>query len=622
MDREREPATPGDDETRMDYRPPADEHRPLGFPSVGGDAPQRAEMPRYELPPLTREPVVVTQPAPELLPVTEPVGGRGGRWRWIAAAVATIAVIAMVGGFFLFLGPRAGTPSLVSRYAPADTAMYGEIRLDLPGDQRDRLVEFMSHFPGFADPASFQLKLDDTLEQVFVSTGTGLSWKNDIDPWFGGQLAVYAPTLAPAVGTPPSMTVVLSVEDRARLDALIQSKLGGSGMEQEEYKRQTIWSGRAGGADSTRFNFAVTDDAFIVSMRNEDLKKALDVKSGESAGLATDTFFTQQLASLHTDRLGAFYYDYSSYLDSMPLPMTGLPPACMEEMTSAMDMKAVMEIRAEGDHMALTTRLQPPSGGDLPALPPNRRSAVLEQMPAGAIAYFEMRQLGAGIKSSIELLLRCMPSGTETQFDPRQIEQLLGVSLTDYFDFLGDAGIAVTFAEGKVGAGFIATVDDQGVADNRVDRILSAVRLMSGSNSGISVEERNHNGVPLTVITMQPGLVQPTAPPSIAIAVANNRLYIGLDDFVVDALNRPAANSLASSTSLQAALGQAGAENAGIIYIDIAGLRAVGESFLPPSDRTRYDTEIKPFVEPLTQLVMVNRVDGAIMEGDVFLYVE
>ena len=62
----------------------------------------------------------------------------------------------------------------VSHYAPADAAMYEEIDLNMPGDQHDQLASFMSHFPGFADPSSFQQKLDDTLNQLLGVERLGL----------------------------------------------------------------------------------------------------------------------------------------------------------------------------------------------------------------------------------------------------------------------------------------------------------------------------------------------------------------------------------------------------------------------------------------------------------------
>ena len=61
---------------------------------------------------------------------------------------------------------------------PATAVAYGELRLDLPGDQHDQLAAFMAHFPGFDDPASFDTKLD-----AAARTGTQLChwWCGDLD---------------------------------------------------------------------------------------------------------------------------------------------------------------------------------------------------------------------------------------------------------------------------------------------------------------------------------------------------------------------------------------------------------------------------------------------------------
>ena len=78
--------------------------------------------------------------------------------------------------------------SASAHYVPADTGAYAELRLDLPGDQKDNLASFMSHFPGFADQASFQQKLDETLNTVLQRAYPSLDWNTDVKPWFGGQV--------------------------------------------------------------------------------------------------------------------------------------------------------------------------------------------------------------------------------------------------------------------------------------------------------------------------------------------------------------------------------------------------------------------------------------------------
>ena len=87
-------------------------------------------------------------------------------------------------------------------------------------------------------------------------------------------------------------------------------------MQQETYKGNVIWSGTAAGSDKP-VHFAVTDDAFVLSARNDDLKAALDTNAGEVNGLADDSFFTTQLGALHSDRLALVYFDHAALMDSM-----------------------------------------------------------------------------------------------------------------------------------------------------------------------------------------------------------------------------------------------------------------------------------------------------------------
>ena len=77
------------------------------------------------------------------------------------------------------------------RLRPADSVAYGELRLDLPGDQRQEVGEFLSKFPGFADQAALDTKLDEVLDRL-VAEGTDgkQTYTQDIKPWFDGELAL------------------------------------------------------------------------------------------------------------------------------------------------------------------------------------------------------------------------------------------------------------------------------------------------------------------------------------------------------------------------------------------------------------------------------------------------
>ena len=93
----------------------------------------------------------------------------------------------------------------MAQYVPANSAAYLEVRYDLPGDQAANLASFMSRFPGFADPAAFKQKVDETLSNALQKTGSGLDWSSDVEPWFGGQIGLSTSSVAPTAGTPPSL---------------------------------------------------------------------------------------------------------------------------------------------------------------------------------------------------------------------------------------------------------------------------------------------------------------------------------------------------------------------------------------------------------------------------------
>lgn len=632
-------STPRDDEklraeeeTRIDPprpkgAPPDDapmESRPSAFPSVGGRTNERDQI-RDVAPfaPVRDESMAaVAVSADTSRPVlAAPVGGRTGRWRWVAASVATLAILALVAGI-VFLGARPGTPSLVAQFAPADAAIYTELRLDLPGDQRDRLVSFMSNFPGFADPATFQQKIDDTLANALRSTGAGFDWRADIEPWFGGEIGMFSSSLAPTQGTPPSMTIVLTVKDRGKFDELVYSKLTGPGLEMksEDYKGQQVWSGNSPDA-GRRFTWAVTDEALVISLRNEDLKAALDIKAGEIPGLADDAFFVGQLGQMHADRLALVYYDYSGILETVPAGASLLPAGCLDDLQAGADTRLLAEVRAESDHLAVNMRSQVPTGGNLPPAPANKRSALAESIPSATLAYIEMREVGAGIKYLVGELISCVTSGIPGGFDVRQLEQLIGTAPEDYFDFLDDAAFALTFTDGKVGGGIVASVDDENVARTRIDRLLGAVGLVGGV-SGLTTAEQQHGAATITVISFDGGPMPAGEVPSISISVTGGRLYLGVGDFVTGALDRAAADSLATTPRLQQALSAAGAENAGIVYVDIGAIRQAFESTIPGDGQVTYDNEIKPFLAPITHFIVVSRNEGGINASHAFLYVE
>ncbi len=610
--------------------------RPPAFPTVDREHPGTIWRPASD---------ELLTPTATPTPVTERVAGgpRTPMWRWLVALVATIAVVGVVSAVGYLAIHRAGAPSAVSHYAPAGTAMYEEINLNLPGDQHDQLASFLGHFPGFADPSSFQQKLDDTLNQLLVSSGSGLTWDQDVAPWFGNEVAVFGNPWAsmamvnatPGTGMVTTMpyVVALSVTDRSQLEQLMNPRLSDAKASSSQYDGETLWT-----IPDASVDVAVTGDALLVG-DEQDVKAALDAQTGRQPSLADDDFYLQQLASLHADRLGTMYVDYGAMVQAMADSLgssSALPGMSSLDWLSQLGSgsgKFVAEVRAEGDHLAVNSRAAHPSGENVAPLPSNRHTALAERMPADALLYFETRDFGQAVKYMFNRLQSLSPSASGApDMSLQSIGEMLGTPAQDYLDFVQDVGVSVDYANGKLGVGLVATVDDENVARTRVTQLLSMVRLAAGSGSGMSVDEQQHGDVTITVLHITgsspalPGMA--TLPgagmPDIAlgVAVANGQLLIGLDDFVANALDRQAADSLAANPKFKAAAATAG-DNSGIGFLDIAGIRSALEQAMPAgADRTDYEQNVKPFLAPLNYVLWYGVTDGDISEGHVFLYVE
>lgn len=555
--------------------------------------------------------------------LASPKSASDSRVRWAIVGVATLLVVALIGAFLVFAAPKGGTPSTVARYAPADTVAYFETRVDLPGDQHDGLAAFMSHFPGFADQQAFDQKFDETFHQLLEGNDVGLSWQADIKPWFGGQIGVFSSTINPEPGTPPSMTAVLSVKDSAALDSFLTTHLEPDA-QSEDYQGQLIWTGtplRVG----ERMNVAATEDALVVGMRIEDVKRALDAHADRQPGLADDQFFLQQLGALHADHLGLVYYDGRGTSAQLHDQMDGLgeltvPSGLLDWVISATEARAMGELRAEADHLTITSRGDRPANADLPPLPANRSSALANLVPASSVAYVEMRDVGQTIGFVLSKLLTPTPGASPLPFDLGSFDQMLGTSIPEYFDFLVDVGASISVTDGDALFGLVASVDDEAIAKSRVDRLLTLARSLMQFGGDITFEDRDFSGVPATVINFGAGPVGPVG--GIAVAVHAGTLYIGNEEFVDFALDHPAGAALAARPEYQQGLQAGGSNNAGVAFVDITALRGLAEATMSDSERADYDLNKRPFLTPLSHLMMVNRTDGATSVGHVFLYVE
>ncbi|HEY4752734.1 MAG TPA: hypothetical protein VIH37_05565, partial [Candidatus Limnocylindrales bacterium] len=111
--------------------------------------------------------------------------------RWVVALVIVALVAAGGVGATMLLTSSTGVISSVVGYAPADSVMYMEARLDLPGNQRAEVAKTLEAFPGFADQSALPAKLNEVLDRIVKDASNNKhDYQTDIAPWFGGQIGI------------------------------------------------------------------------------------------------------------------------------------------------------------------------------------------------------------------------------------------------------------------------------------------------------------------------------------------------------------------------------------------------------------------------------------------------
>ncbi len=199
-----------------------------------------------------------------------------------------VALVVVVSGVAAALLTGRAPNAKILAWAPADSIVYGEFRLDLPGDQRQNLAEFLSHFPGFDDQAAIDTKLDETLDQFLTSATDGdQSYIADIEPWFDGEVGFVASDLPnPGATVDPesldtgSAAVLLSVKDVALAQAWFDGAVSDANPTTEDYEGVTITVLPAPeGSRDGSYGYAVTGDVAVLGEVGA-VKDVLDTKGG------------------------------------------------------------------------------------------------------------------------------------------------------------------------------------------------------------------------------------------------------------------------------------------------------------------------------------------------------
>lgn len=515
-----------------------------------------------------------------------PVASRP-RSRWALAATAAVVALTLgiggVVGAFLVNGRGAGPGSLAA-FAPADAAMYAELDLSLPGAQRANLAALLDHWSAIDPDIVIGDEFADFVDGLLLDSGGAappFTYTDDLAPWLSGQFAVILRTwpITPAdpmqFDLPEAAVIVGSRDDTAaaafadRMRELAGEE-GGSTFVRSEHAGVTIWSlaAEASIAGNAEFAYAQTDGALVLATGADEIQRALDTRAGGDS-LAADGEIGRLVAALPAERVGLTVLDMRASMDATLAGLADVAPELadrLEAYVADIPDHVVGSVSFEADR-AVMTSVSEVADGPLAARPLS--AALAERIPADALVYAAMPDLGFSMGSGLELVVASLASdpftGSMALDAVADFEAATGLAVEDLFDWADDAAVYVTY-DGQPAGGLVAMTHDPAAARAQIDAMVEALVDEVGSN--VAVETEMLAGVEVT------RLVGAHGEPPVEIAVGTDSVTLTVGEGASSGLAElDPAGSLGRAERFTAAVGSVGGDaTSPAVWIDLAGI--------------------------------------------------
>ncbi len=553
---------------------------------------------------------------------------RRSRLRWAVSIAVVALIIATTAAVAAIITGRSSDATVLG-YVPGQTTVYAEVRLDLPGDQRRAVGEFLSKFPGFADQTALESKLDQVLDDLVKNATNGSqTYTTDIKPWFGGELAASLGPLPPATalsGSDPSAMgsfralALLSVTDPTAAQAWFDAAIAKTGAKTttESYDGATLTLfEKTGGAQPA---FAIVDGKVAVAGDLVSVKAAIDTKG--TGGFSKEPGPNAALSAFDRDHVGFAYValgqllDWSSALTKTLTPAAGGTgtPTLSASLQKAIPDWGAYSLRFESDAVVMEAAAPVPETRIGPT--ENRRSPIDEHIPGDALVASISHDLGATLKQGLALY------GSEPSLKQLYdtVDQALGLigGADAAFGWAGDSAVVVTTSDGTPAGGVVVIPSDKAAADHLFTALRSFIAL-GGAQQGITVRDEPYNGTTITIVDLgdisklagmagaAASAALPTLPNGhveIAYAVTDQVVVVGSGSaFVKHVLDTTKGTSLASNDRYTSLAGRA-ANGTSSSWVDITAIRGLIEKAAVGAGAdaaavARYQTDIKPFLAP------------------------
>ena len=572
--------------------------------------------------------------------VSASIRAASGLSAWRVAVIGLVAALSAgigvaVGGFLL--ETRAGALGGSAAYVPADAPFYLELRMEPSAEQDAALRELLGQFPpieglDLARPLHEQLvELID--EELTAGGELDLSWADDVAPWFDGRIAfgvtdipleALAGSMDPMTAPPmPGMIVVIGVTDpdaaRSTVERL-RAEQPDMQTTESEHRGVTIHALSTGDGA-----YAITDDALLFAPSAEDISAALDTADDPQLRLSTDATVAEMTAELPEDWLAFATYDFTELMAASFAEADGT--AAAEAFAALMEnqpLRGAMTVSAAGDRLATDGVSEAASG---PFAAENADRGLAAEVPGDALYFSDGGNIGAALSALVDALKQAAEDDPAVADQIDTAEAALGAGLEEMVAWIDDGALVAGWDGSEPYAGIVLVPNDVDAAQRRIGQLLTFAGLAAmDPSSGLTVEESEVAGATVTTIRWEDPSGAPieflAAPIGLAVqvTVTGDRAIIGLgESFVGRVLELDEGDSLAAQPRYRDGVAAVGpASNAGVAWLDLAGLRGAIETALGPmldsvDPDGAYESTVAPWLAPLDRMVTVTVLDGELL---------
>lgn len=548
---------------------------------------------------------------------------RGGRVRWAMALLITVVIVG-IGAVAALLLTGQSAPSSVVGYAPADSIMYAELRLDLPGDQRQELGQFLSNFPGFQDQANMPAKVDEVLDRVVLALSSNQQdFTTHIKPWFGGELGFSFSNL-PVTATQDMkdvrFLVLISVTDASKARAWLDGVLGDlptSTADHNGTQLVLLGDGPVKGAIGIHGKVMLLGDETSV-------RAAVDTNG--AGQLPNAARFAAALEAVRGDSLGYFWFDMERYFEWIAAAAETMPGGLGfefdETYRNLLPEWMMLRLQAHGDAIAMEVASP---HVDSPVKFTNRAGELAPHLPPSTITLVDAHEIGDALLQTVQIY-RTNPGTAEAFKQIDQVAILFG-GFEGVLGWMRDGGFALTRDGDKLDGGMIFSPKDP-AGGERLLATLRSYAVLGGGQAGLQVQVRDepYAGTTISVIdfgdwrdiaALAGGVTLPfEGRLELAYAATDQIVVIGLgDSFVRSVLDAKPGASLADDARYKSLIDRVGAQNVGSVYLDITAVREMFESLFrtaDPAGFADYEREFKPYLLPLDAYIQSSAIDDGL----------